>query len=178
MRAPRIEPSPEFTTQAGIGLDDEVNVFPVLLDDVVHRRGSTSSASSASCCFERSTPNLLCARARAALLVDVPGVGLVAAADDAELADDVVLLGVRRDDREPIDMALECHGSALQHVRQAAVKQLVDAFGVDVALGVDPQQILGKVLRSRDPRFPGRRFRNRNASSGRGSSASCPRSCS
>ena len=89
----------------------------------------------------------------AALLVDVPSVGLVAAADDAELAGDIVLFGVRWDDREPIDMALECHGSALQHVRQAAINELINAFGVDVALGIDPQLILGKVLGRVTPDF-------------------------
>ena len=54
---------------------------------------------------------------------------------------------------QSVDMTLESHGSALQHVRQAAIKQLIDAFGVDVAFGVDAQYVLGKVLGRVAPDF-------------------------
>jgi hypothetical protein len=52
-------------------------------------------------------------RIGAALLVHRPGVGVIATAHDAKVAGDVVDLGVRRNDGEPVDLSLECHSSIL-----------------------------------------------------------------
>jgi hypothetical protein len=111
MRAPRIEPSPEFTPLL-VGLDDDVHVLPVLLHDVVHGRRVPSVGLGALLLGEIGLEDVL-GRVGAALLVHRPGIGVVAAADDAEMAGDVVLLGVRRDDRQTIYVALECHGCRL-----------------------------------------------------------------
>ena len=46
---------------------------------------------------------------RAALLVGGPRVGLVAAADDAVVADNVEFLGVLGDDRKPVDLTFVSH---------------------------------------------------------------------
>src|SRR6185437_16370985 len=51
----------------------------------------------------------------AALLVGGPAVGLVAASDDAVVTGNVVFLGVLRNDRKPVDLALVGHvGSPLR----------------------------------------------------------------
>ena len=64
---------------------------------------------SAGCCCERSAPKTFSPGAVAALRVHVPGIGVIAAADDAVVADDVVDLGVRRDDRQAVDLTLVSH---------------------------------------------------------------------
>jgi hypothetical protein len=43
---------------------------------------------------------------------------------------------------------MTCHVSSLQHVRQAAINELVNAFGVDVPLGIDPE-MANQILRPR-----------------------------
>ena len=131
-----------------VGLDDDVHVLPVLLHDVVHRRRIPGVGIRVLLLGQIGLEDVL-GRIRAALLVHRPGVGVIAAADDAEMAGDVLLLGVRRDDRQTVDLALECHGSILpsEHVRQTAVDQLIHAFGEDVAVGRDAQRELRQVLR-------------------------------
>jgi hypothetical protein len=42
-----------------------------------------------------------------ALLVHWPGIGMIAATDDAIVAGDIVDLGIGRDDRQTVDLALE-----------------------------------------------------------------------
>lgn len=61
---------------------------------------------------------------------------MIAAADDAELADDIVDGGVGRDDRQAVDVTLEGHGSLPQSTfeRRPSVEELVDPLGIDVAL--------------------------------------------
>src|SRR6476659_2148408 len=54
----------------------------------------------------------------------------------------------QKDSRAPFGARLEC---ALQHVGQAAVQKLVDAFGVDVAVAVDAEHVLREVLRCLAP---------------------------
>ncbi len=61
---------------------------------------------SAPAAWSGSTPKAFCAGLRAALPVDRPGEGVIAAADDAEVADDVVDLRVLRRDRQAVDVAL------------------------------------------------------------------------
>ena len=57
-----------------------------------------------------------------------------------------------RDDRQTVDLALVSHDRPpSEHVGQAAVEQLIDAFGVDVALVVDAQHVLREVLRRLAP---------------------------
>ena len=96
--------------------------------------GAYQAAVSAACCLLRSTPNLFWPGARAALLVGGPRVGIVAAADDAVVADDVELLRVLRDDRQLVDVALESHRYLPKNVGQTAVQKLVDSLGIDVAI--------------------------------------------
>ena len=91
-----------------VGLDDEVHVAAVLLDDVVHRGRVPGGGLGLLLLGEIDAEDVLVGRG-AALLVHRPGIGVVAAADDAELADDVVDGGVRGDDRQAVDVALESH---------------------------------------------------------------------
>lgn len=85
-----------------------MDVFAILLDDVVHR-GRVPIASIGALLLGEVGVEFVLARIGASLLVDVPGVGLVAAPYDAEMAGDVVLLGIRGDDRETIDLTLVGH---------------------------------------------------------------------
>jgi hypothetical protein len=89
-----------------------MDVFAVLLHDVVHRRRVPGDGLRALL-LAQIDAELIVARRRAALPVDVPAEGLVAATDDAEVADDIVLGGVSRDDRQTVDVALVSHGSRL-----------------------------------------------------------------
>ena len=57
MRAPRIEPRPEFTTQSWSGLMTRLTSFPSCLT-ILYIDGAYQLAVIASCCLERSTPNL------------------------------------------------------------------------------------------------------------------------
>ena len=82
-----------------VRLDDDVNVLAVLLDDVVHRRRVPRGGLGVLLLAKIDAEVVLVGR-RAALLVHGPGIGVVAAADDAVVADDVELLGVLRDDRK------------------------------------------------------------------------------
>ena len=175
MRPPRIDAESRVHDAVVVRHDDKLDVFPVLLDDIVHRRRVPIGVIG-NCCFERSTPNLFCGTC-ATLFVDVPSVGLVAAADDAELADDIVLLGVRWDDREPIGVTLECHGSAPPERLTGGRKATHQCLRHRCRLWSRPAADIEEGFGSPDPRFPGRRFRNQIANSGRGSSASCPRRC-
>ena len=93
---------------ARIGLDHDLHVAAVLADDVVHR-GRVPGLGLGRLLLAEIDAELVVVRRRAALAVDVPGVRLVAAADDAEVADDVVLLRVGRDDRQAVDMSLVGH---------------------------------------------------------------------
>ena len=91
-----------------VRLDDDVNVFPVLLDDVVHRGGVPSGGFGRLLLAEIDT-ELVLIRGRTALLVHGPAIGLVAAADDAVVAGDVELLRILRDDREAVDLTFVSH---------------------------------------------------------------------
>ena len=57
IRAPRTDPRPEFTDAVLVGLDDEVHVAAVLLDDVVHRRRVPGFGLGRLLLGEISTPN-------------------------------------------------------------------------------------------------------------------------
>ena len=129
-----------------VRLDDDMHVFAVLLYDVVHRRRIPGCGLRFLLLAEVDAELVLSGRG-AALLVGRPSVGLVATADDAVVAGDVEFLGVLGDDRKPVDLTLVSHCFLpLQDVGQPAVQKLVDAFGVDVALGVDAQHVLREVL--------------------------------
>ena len=108
MRAPRTEPNPEFTTQSLVWLDNYVHVFAILLDDVVHRRGIPGRGLGWLLLAQVNTKLVFSGRS-AALLVGRPSVSLVAAADDAVVADDVEFLGILRDDWKLIDLTLVGH---------------------------------------------------------------------
>ena len=58
MRAPRIEASPEFTTQAGSGLMTRWTSFPSCLT-MLYIDGEYQLGVIGNCCFARSTLNLL-----------------------------------------------------------------------------------------------------------------------
>ena len=57
MRAPRIEPRPEFTTQSLSGLMTMCTSWPFCWT-MLYIDGEYQAAVSAGCCLERSTPNL------------------------------------------------------------------------------------------------------------------------
>ena len=57
MRAPRTEPSPEFTTQSLSGLMTMCTSSPFCLT-MLYIDGEYHAAVSAGCCLLRSTPNL------------------------------------------------------------------------------------------------------------------------
>ena len=56
-----------------------------------------------------------------------------------------------------------------EHVGQAAVEQLIQPFGVDVALVIDPQHVLGKVLGGMAPDLQATGIAVDSGSNGRGS---------
>ena len=95
-----------------VGLDDNVHILPVLLHDVVHR-GRVPRVSIGALLLRKIGFEDVLGRVCGTLLVHGPGVGMIAAANDAEVAGNVLFLGVRRDDGQAIDLALECHGSVL-----------------------------------------------------------------
>ena len=92
-----------------VRLDHQMHRPAVLADDVVHRR-RVPGVGLARLLLAEVDAGPVVAGTAAALAADVPAVGLVAAADDAEVAGDVVDRGVLRDDRQPVDVALEGHG--------------------------------------------------------------------
>ena len=95
-----------------VRLDDDVNVLAVLLDDVVHRRRIPGVGFGRLLLGEIDAEGVGC-RVGAALLVHRPGIGVIAAADDAVVAGDVVLLRVRRDDRQAVDVTFVSHDPIL-----------------------------------------------------------------
>ena len=134
-----------------IRLDHQLNVAPVLADDVVHRRRIPRFGVH-DLLFAQIDAELVLFGCGSALTVHRPSVGLVAAADDAVVAGDIVLLCIRGDDRQTVDVSLESHDrSSSEHVGQAAVEQFVDALGVDVALVVNPEHVLRQVLSGLTP---------------------------
>ena len=134
-----------------VRLDHDMHIAAVLLDDVVHR-GRIPRGRVCALLLGEVNAELVLVRCRAALLVSRPRVSLVAAADDAEVAGNVEFLGVLRDDRKAVNLTLVSHDFlSSQHVGQAAVQKLVHAFSVDVALVVDAQHVLRKILRSLTP---------------------------
>ena len=91
-----------------VRLDDDVHVLAVLLDDVVHRGRVPSRGFRRLLLAEIDAEFVLIGRG-AALLVGRPSVGMIAAADDAVVADDVEFLRILRDDRKPVDLSLVSH---------------------------------------------------------------------
>src|SRR5229473_1661078 len=128
-----------------------MHVAAVLAHDVIHRGRVPRSRLGRLLLAEVDAELVLICRG-AALLVGRPRVRFIAAADDAVVARDVELLGVLRDDRETVNLTLVSHDDfSSQHVGQAAVQKFVHAFGVDVALAVDAQHVLRKILRGLAP---------------------------
>src|SRR6266851_976573 len=128
-----------------------MHVAAVLAHDVIHRGRVPRSRLGRLLLAEVDAELVLICRG-AALLVGRPRVRFIAAADDAVVARDVELLGVLRDDRETVNLTLVSHDDfSSQHVGQAAVQKLVNAFGVDFALAVDAQHVLRKILRGLTP---------------------------
>ena len=91
-----------------VGLDDNMHVVAVLLDDVVHRR-RVPCRCLGRLLFPEIDAEDIFVRRSAALLVGRPRIGVIAAADDAVVADDVEFLRVLRDDRQPVDLTLVSH---------------------------------------------------------------------
>ena len=85
-----------------------MHVLAVLLDDVVHRGRIPSCGLRLLLLAEIDAKFVLVGR-RAALLVGGPCVGMVAAADDAVVADDIEFLRVLGDDRKSVDLTLVSH---------------------------------------------------------------------
>ena len=76
-----------------VWLDDDMHVFAILLDDVVHRRRVPGRGLGRLLLGKIGAEHVLAWRG-AALLVGRPSVGMITAADDAVVADDVELLGI------------------------------------------------------------------------------------
>ena len=91
-----------------VGLDDEVNVLPVLLDEIVHR-WRVPGGGLRRLLLRQVDAEGVVGGGGAAFVAGVPAVGFVAAADDAVVADDGLDLGVGRDDRQAADLALVGH---------------------------------------------------------------------
>jgi hypothetical protein len=92
-----------------VGLDDDVDVFAVLPNHVVHRRRVPRGRFGILLLAEIDAEFVLVRRG-SALLVVWPCVGFVAAADDAIVAGDVKLLRVLGNDREAVDLTFVSHG--------------------------------------------------------------------
>jgi hypothetical protein len=86
-----------------------MDILAVLLDQVVHRGSVPRLAFGELLLREVDAEGVLVGR-RAALPVRGPAVGVVAAADDAVMADDVVTRGVGGRDRQAVDLSLIGHG--------------------------------------------------------------------
>ena len=95
-----------------IRLDDDVHVLAVLLDDVVHRRRIPGGRLGRLLLGKIDAEGIGC-RVGAALLVHWPRIGVIAAADDAVVAGDVLLFRVRRDDRQTVDVTFVSHDPIL-----------------------------------------------------------------
>ena len=91
-----------------VRLDDDMHVAAVLLDDVVHR-GRVPGRCLRILLLRQVDAELVVRRGGSALLVHVPRIGVIAAADDAVVANDIVLLGIRGDDRKLTDLTLVSH---------------------------------------------------------------------
>ena len=85
-----------------------MNVPSILFDYVVHRR-SVPSWRLRLLLGSKVNPESIFRRGSATLVAGIPRVGLIAAADDAVVADDVVLFGIDRNDRKLADLTLICH---------------------------------------------------------------------
>ena len=86
----------------------EVDVAAVLLDDVVHR-GRVPGVRLGALLARKIGAERVFTGGRAALLVHRPSVGVIAAADDAVVAGDVVFRGVRRNDGQTVHVSLVSH---------------------------------------------------------------------
>ena len=109
MRAPRTEPRPEFTTQSLSGLMTMCTSSPFCWT-MLYIDGRVPGGGFGRLLLAEVDAELVLVRRRAALLVDGPCIGFVAAADDAVVAGDVELLRVLRDDREAVDLTFVSHG--------------------------------------------------------------------
>ena len=85
---------------------------------------------------------------------------MVAAAHDAVVASDVVLRGIGGDDRETVNLTLESHdlNPSLKNVAEATVEKLIHAIGMNVALVVNVEHVLRKVLGRLPPDLLAARF--------------------
>ena len=91
-----------------VGLEDEVHVAPVPAHHVVHGGGVPGRTLAVLLPPEVRAEGIV-GRGRTALAVHVPSVSLVAAADDAPVADGVGDAGVAGRNRQPADLALVSH---------------------------------------------------------------------
>ena len=58
-----------------------------------------------------------------------------------------MFLGIRRDDRQAVDLSFVGHGVLpSEHVGKATIEKLIDAIGVDVSLVVDAKCVLRQIL--------------------------------
>lgn len=82
------------------------------------------------------------------LFVHRPAIGMVAAANDTVVARYIVLGGIGGDNGESVNLTLESHDEipSLQYVAEAAVEKLIHTVGMNVALVVNVEHVLRKVL--------------------------------
>ncbi len=85
-----------------------MNVAAILLYDIVHGRRIPGIGFRLLLLGQIDAEDVVL-RIRAALFVDRPGIGVIAAADYAEVAGDIVLLGVRGNDRQTVNVTFEGH---------------------------------------------------------------------
>ena len=91
-----------------VRLDDQMDVLPVLLDHVIHGRRIPSLGFRTLLGGEIDAKLVRCG-IRATLLLERPCIGFVAASHDTVVAGDVVFPGIRRDDRQAVDVAFVSH---------------------------------------------------------------------
>src|SRR6202022_4951276 len=104
--ATRAEPG--IHDAALVGLDDDMDVFAILLDDVVHGRRIPRSGLSFLLLAQIDAEFILIGRGPA-LLVRSPGISFVAATNDAIVTGNVELLRVLRDDWEAVNLTFVRH---------------------------------------------------------------------
>src|SRR5450631_599605 len=159
-----------------VRLDYNMNVTAVLLHDVVHRR-RVPGGRFGRLLLRKVDAELVLAGRGTPFVAGVPSIRLVSASDDAVVADDVVLLRIRGNDRETANLTLVAH--VMISLRECL------KGGHREARRRPPRR--RRLCRQRAahtagdsvwpaPRPADRLSRSRSANSGRGNSSSC-RTC-
>ena len=109
-------PQPGIDHAVHIRFHDQMHVAPVLFDDVVHRR-RIPRLGVLILLLAQIDAELVLVGGGAALLVHRPCIGLVAATDDAIVADRVVFGRIGGNDRQPVDLSFVGHGCSSLRAR-------------------------------------------------------------